>query len=173
MSRFVAVAALLLVGCSTTAPVDTASCSSGSMYTGGGGEEGDDDAVDTAAATDEEEGGATMSPGRDCISCHASGEGPDYTIAGTVMGAYDDIDDCNGVTDVTVTLTDADGVVTTLTTNAAGNFFSTAELVMPYTVELSAGGQTRAMSTAQSDGNCATCHTADGANDAPGRILAP
>ena len=161
-----------LGACATTAPVDTASCSSGSMYTGGGGE-GGDDAFDTATGLNEGDGSPTMNPGQDCIACHASGEGPNYTIAGTVMGAYTDIDDCNGVADVTVTLTDADGVVTTLTTNAAGNFYSTATLAMPYTAELSLGGQTRAMSTPQSDGDCASCHTEVGANDSPGRVISP
>lgn len=164
------VALATLGACATTAPVDTASCSSGSMYSGGGGEE---DAIDTAVVLDEGDGSSTMNPGQDCIVCHASGEGPTFTIAGTVMGAYADIDDCNGVADVTVTITDADGVVTTLTTNSAGNFYSTATLAMPYTAELSLGGQTRAMSTPQSDGDCASCHTAAGANDAPGRVISP
>lgn len=157
---------LSVVGCAGTTPVDTASCSSGQLWTGGseGGE------VDLAK---EEDGSATMNPGEACIACHATGEGPTFTVAGTVMGALGDIDDCVGVEGVTVTLTDANGDVTTLTSNGTGNFFTSDPIVMPYTVTLSADGRTTAMSAAQSDGDCASCHTEAGENAAPGRVVAP
>lgn len=114
-----------------------------------------------------------MNPGEDCIACHNSGEGPNYTLAGTVMGDYDDPDDCNGVEDVRVRVTDADGVELVLTTNRAGNFYTNEDIAMPYTIVLERDGETLEMGGAQSDGACASCHTAEGANSAPGRVVAP
>lgn len=117
--------------------------------------------------------GATMQPGGDCIGCHTSGEGPRFTLAGTVMGDYDDATGCNGIDGVQVHVTDANGTVRTLTTNAAGNFFSTAAIAMPYTIELEYMGSARAMGAPQSTGDCVSCHTASGSGGAPGRIIAP
>jgi cytochrome c553 len=117
-----------------------------------------------------------MHPGGTCIECHTSGgEGPKFTLAGTVMGATDDDTDCNGVESATVEITGADGKVTTLTTNAAGNFYieSQTALSTPYTAKIIQGGKERAMTAAQTVGDCNTCHTAEGANGAPGRILLP
>lgn len=106
----------LLAACGDNQSVDTATCSSGLLWTGG---------------DDEENAGPEMNPGQDCIACHASGEGPHYTVAGTVMGAYGDPDDCLGVEGVTVAITDADGVVTELTSNASGNFYTQADIATP------------------------------------------
>ncbi len=138
-------------------PGDTAAtdCSTDSYWNGGNEESPD------------------MNPGEDCIACHSRGEGPEFTLAGTVMGAYADLDDCNGIQGVTVRVTDADGVVTELATTEAGNFYTRADIAMPYTIELEKDGQTSRMVSAQSDGACASCHTADGAGGAPGRVVAP
>jgi cytochrome c553 len=115
-----------------------------------------------------------MHPGGDCIGCHAqSGEGPRYSVAGTVMGDLSDADDCYGVEGVTVRVTDANDVTHEVVSNAAGNFFMTEHVPAPYTVELDWEGGTSAMLTPQSVGSCASCHTAEGANAAPGRTVAP
>lgn len=132
-----------------------ASCSTESYWTGGNEES------------------PNMNPGEDCIACHNRGEGPDYTLAGTVMGDYDDPDDCNGIEDVVVRVTDADGVTTELTTNSAGNFFTRDDIAMPYTVVIDRDGETREMVAEQSTGACGSCHTANGAEGAPGRVVAP
>ena len=135
---------------STTPP---AACSSKGVYSGGHGPE--------------------MAPGQPCLDCHG------FAVAGTVMGASHDDDNCDGVTGVTVEITDANGAKTTFTTNAAGNFLADdhgggASIAMPYTAKLiGPTGKTSQMSAAQSDGNCNSCHTAAGANGAPGRIVAP
>jgi hypothetical protein len=136
------------------APHDGA-CSSGEWWTGGNEES------------------ALMRPGGDCVGCHASGEGPDFTVAGTVMGDLADADDCFGVEGVTVHVTDADGVTHDVVTNAAGNFFLREDVPTPYSVELELEGRTTAMVTQQSEGSCASCHTEVGENAAPGRAVAP
>jgi hypothetical protein len=147
-----------VVGCNgsdTGAGNDTGACSSDSYWTGGNEES------------------AMMNPGEACISCHSRGEGPSFTAAGTVMGDFADPNDCNGVDGVTVRLTDADGVVHEETTNSAGNFSFREAIAMPYTAEIENANGVSAMSGSQSEGDCATCHTAEGANGAPGRIVAP
>src|SRR5215204_5409730 len=108
---------ILAAGCGT-APPDPSECSTGSTWNGGNEES------------------PLMHPGGDCIGCHGSGEGPRYSIAGTVMGAFDDPTDCEGVDGVTVRITDADGAVHEVTTNRAGNFFLTEDVPVPYTAEI-------------------------------------
>jgi mono/diheme cytochrome c family protein len=163
-----------LLGCPATTPVDTASCSSGQLYNGSTGEGDAVDNADTSPILDESgDGDATMNPGQDCIVCHATNEATDFTVAGTVMGASHDVDDCIGTSGVTVTVTDADGVVTTLTTNSSGNFSSSVTFAPPYNASVTMGGVTSSMSAAQTDGDCASCHTKDGVNGAPGRIVSP
>jgi hypothetical protein len=118
-----------------------------------------------------------MRPGSDCVGCHRDeGEGPLYLAAGTVYEALDEPDDCYGLEGATVEVTDADGTVWMLTTNAAGNFFiepGDGPLVFPFTAKVTYDGAELPMATAQSDGNCNTCHTQMGANLAAGRIYVP
>ncbi len=118
-----------------------------------------------------------MHPGANCIECHAGNGAPDFSFAGTVMGAYDDQADCRGIPDVLVEIIDANGgVALSMTTNIAGNFYSTVDanaIAMPYTARLSYDGRTREMLTPQADGNCMTCHTDMGTGGAPGRIVLP
>ena len=116
-----------------------------------------------------------MHPGGACIECHSAGEGPKFALAGTVMAATHDDTDCNGAEGAMVEITGADGTVTKLTANAAGNFYSesNAALSTPYTVKIIQGTKARVMVASQTVGDCNTCHTAAGANGAPGRILLP
>jgi hypothetical protein len=141
----------------TVVPAST--CLSGMKWTGGN------------------EGSAQMHPGGNCIVCHSSGEGPRFVVAGTVYRQMNEKTDCYGVQGAVVTLTDATGAVVRLTTNKAGNFMSRGRgkehLTMPYTAKVVFHGVERAMGTPQSTGNCAACHTAQGANGAPGRIIVP
>ena len=64
-----------------------------------------------------------MEPGGDCIGCHASGDGPRFVIAGTVMNALHDDTNCAGVAGVTVRVTGADGLSVEMVTNGVGNFY--------------------------------------------------
>lgn len=123
---------------------------------------------------------SAMHPGWDCIHCHTDqgrASGQDYTAAGTVQGAIRDDNDCNGISAVSVSITDRNGTVSTQTTNSAGNFrFSTA-FAYPVHISITKGGVTRTMSTpvsppaGQTGIRCASCHTIAGAQGAPGRII--
>lgn len=79
-----------------------------------------------------------------------------------------------GVAGVVLELTDADGVITTVTSNSAGNFVVLeTTIATPYTAKLTYEGRERVMATPQTELSCNACHTETGANGAPGRILAP
>ena len=115
-----------------------------------------------------------MHPGVDCIACHEDrGEAEEVRLAGTVYATLMEADDCFGVAGVTVELTGADGVVTRMTTNAAGNFTREHSVATPYTAKLIYEGRERVMTTPQTVLSCNSCHGAVGINAAPGRILVP
>jgi cytochrome c553 len=116
-----------------------------------------------------------MAPGGACINCHArqGGEGPRFTIAGTVYPTAHEPMDCNGASGITVVITDNAGQVLSLTTNGAGNFFSSARLALPFTAKVVGNGRERVMSYPQTNGDCNLCHAEPPVNGAPGRIMAP
>jgi hypothetical protein len=121
-----------------------------------------------------------MSPGRSCVQCHADTDDPEhaplYKVAGTIMHAQHEENDCRGVAGMTVILTDADGKEWMTRGNSAGNFWFDPELevAMPYTARIvDASGHERVQQQPVSDGDCASCHTRDGAHGASGRLLAP
>jgi hypothetical protein len=144
----------------------------------------DTDVVDTGPAFDEtacfsdsfwtrgDHGSSSMHPGRDCIDCHRR-EGPTFKAAGTVFTGLHEPDDCNGLSHVTVELTDNNGDVHTTKTNSAGNFYfdRTVSLPAPYSARVfDDAGLESEMVAHQTVGACNSCHTVDGKNDAPGRI---
>lgn len=160
----------------------------------------DSDAADDATATDAGSDGAAtplgatgkcpsgvkwkgghsqsplMHPGFACITCHTDNQGPPFTIAGTVFQGLHAVDDCNGKPDVTVELTGADGTLTTLVSNAAGNFMLPVEqsqVVFPIHARVRIGTLVREMDGAVPHGDCNHCHTVDGWQGAPGRIVEP
>ena|SRR5512143_3726134 len=97
--------------------------------------------------------GPLMDPGRDCAGCHS------FAIAGTVFEPSG-----GGAEGVEVVVAGA-----TLTTNAAGNFFSAAGPGFPAQVEVRRGGAVAAMASPAPDGRCNRCH--DGVGQA--RVAAP
>jgi hypothetical protein len=113
-----------------------------------------------------------MHPGRNCFDCHQ--QGGFLVLAGTVYTNAHEVDDCNGASGVTVTVTDSIGNEYQSVTNAAGNFgLVGVPLVPPYTARLDYQGRVREMVGMQSSVGCNSCHTEAGAQDAPGRIMAP
>ena len=118
-----------------------------------------------------------MNPGRSCVQCHADENDPVhaplYTFAGTVMKAPNEDDDCRGAGGMTVIVTGADGAEWGMVGNSAGNFWLDADVsvALPYTARIEdAAGNVRHKLTPVSDGDCASCHTRDGA---PGRLVPP
>ena len=136
-------------------------CSSGSMWLYG------------------EDGGDLMHPGRACIACHLqSGDDgvPIFTIAGTVYPTAHEPNECvsTAAMAATVVITDADLHAVSLGVNASGNFtYYQPGFVAPYTAKVVFEGRERLMSASQTNGDCNGCHTQDGAQGAPGRILLP
>ncbi|MEA2696416.1 MAG: hypothetical protein QOI66_687 [Myxococcales bacterium] len=127
-------------------------------------------------------GSQQMNPGRGCIACHSMGRGPGFSVAGTLYPTAHEPDLCNGVNGATaraqIVIVGADGQQVTLTPNAAGNFDSSTNITKPYKAKVVYLGRERAMITAQTSGDCNSCHTQNGAMPtgtmkAPGRILLP
>jgi len=121
-------------------------------------------------------GSSSMNPGRACLACHATMNGPPLTFAGTIYPTAHEPDLCNGADGsdgARVVLTGADGNTLTLTPGAAGNFDSATILMMPFSAKVTYQGRTRAMTATQTSGDCNGCHTQSGANGAPGRIVLP
>jgi hypothetical protein len=124
-------------------------------------------------------GSDLMNPGLACISCHATmTQAPVLTIAGTVYPSAHEPDLCNGATPATyagaaVVIVGANQQTITLTPNAAGNFLYQGTVAVPFRVKLTYMGRERIMTNSQTSGDCNSCHTQNGANGAPGRILLP
>jgi hypothetical protein len=126
---------------------------------------------------------ADMLPGSGCRTCHVLGgkaSGKSWDISGTVYPTAHEPDNCYGTSasGVSVVSTGSNGMSVSLSVNGAGNFWhddlvGIAQIPKPYTAKVVAGGKTREMISAQTDGNCDTCHTQDGAQLAPGRIILP
>jgi hypothetical protein len=148
-------------------------------------------------------GSPLMNPGLSCLSCHTGGGGDDsgggnsgpggggddnggggddegaplYTIAGTLYPTAHEPNLCNGsngaMNGARVVIVDAANQTITLTPNAAGNFFYAGAVTFPFHAKVTFQGRERIMTAAQSNGSCNACHTQNGANGAPGRILLP
>lgn len=129
-------------------------------------------------------GSPLMRPGDTCISCHAgTGNAPAFIIAGTVYPTRHEPILCNGLAGVSVIITDAKGAETTLTSNSVGNFacgltarsgFPACNPTFPVSARIvAASNKTASMIDPQMTGDCNSCHTETGMNNAPGRISAP
>lgn len=125
-----------------------------------------------------------MHPGRICLDCHMQAPQPfiktRFQIAGTVYPSGHEPDDCYGLDGVAagveVEVTDAMNQVITLPVNEAGNFMHQAQpgsVVFPITALVRHGDLEWPMKTPQMTGDCNSCHTQDGLNNALGRIVAP
>jgi len=147
--------------------------SGGAVGTGGmmAGTGGSSAPVCTSGKTWTSGNGQDMRPGNDCKGCHS------FTIAGTVYPTAHEPNNCDGTAagGIKVVVTGADGSTITLTPSAtSGNFYSNSTVKTPFTAKVTnSAGAVRMMVASQTAGNCNSCHTQDGGNGAPGRIMAP
>jgi mono/diheme cytochrome c family protein len=136
-------------------------CSSGSMWQGG------------------EDGADLMHPGLPCIGCHLQngGEAPIFGVAGTVYPTAHEPNECLAtglIGAASVEIHDVNGQVISLGVNSSGNFtYGDAGFAYPYSAKVLFEGRERAMAAVQTSGDCNGCHTQDGSQGAPGRILLP
>lgn len=120
-----------------------------------------------------------MRPGHACIACHTQeDEGPVFCFAGTVYPTGHEPNECYGVQSILVQVTDAQDRVVEVKSNSAGNFMlekdsAPAGFAPPYRVKVISDVGERVMAMPATTGDCNTCHTLDGSNDAPGRIVMP
>ncbi len=157
-------------GATTGTSGATAGSTSGATAGSASGSSGEDPAICTSNVYWTGQTGPNMDPGDTCPSCHNS-----FQIAGTVYPTAHEATDCDGVTgsNLSVVITDAKGTVQTLAVDAVGNFYSTAAIAMPFHAKVVSKTTERDMVAAQTSGDCNLCHSVDGLNGAPGRILSP
>jgi hypothetical protein len=94
-------------------------------------------------------------------------------LGGTVFADRHASDNCFGLSGVAVRLTGADGQVFEFFTNEAGNFYQRGKqspIALPYTASIFYDGVETAMVAPQTNTDCGTCHSREGASLAPGRI---
>lgn len=115
--------------------------------------------------------GPQMRPGDACNRCHS------FAIGGTVYPTGHEPLFCNGVdgtaAGVKVVVTDSKGTSATLSVTAEGNFYRSFGLTPPYKVKVTSPQGERVMYGPAPNGNCNSCHSQNGANNAPGRITVP
>jgi mono/diheme cytochrome c family protein len=124
----------------------------------------------------DDDGNPLMHPGRACNACHQKEGGPNLRIAGTVFPTAHEPDDCDGAggpPQLTIIVTDAKNQVHRLTANSAGNFLTTTRVTLPIRAQVTDGTKVRNMNGSVTSGDCNSCHTVNGLNGAPGRIMAP
>lgn len=144
------------------------------------GASGDAAAVCTSQMywTGGDKGSELMHPGGTCLTCHSnSREAPKLIVAGTVYPTSHEPDDCNGISGssgIAVVITDATGKeLPPIPVNDVGNFRYEGRVASPFHVKVVSGGKENVMTAAPDNGECNSCHTVKGANNAPGRILVP
>jgi hypothetical protein len=96
-----------------------------------------------------------MKTGQDCISCHGAGQSPKMTAAGTL---YSNVNGGSAVVGATVTLTDSKGTKIKMITGSSGNFYTSAAISFPATIEVSKCPDTVAMTDTIKAGGCNSCH---------------
>lgn len=114
--------------------------------------------------------GASMLPGSDCLACHKSGggEAPKWTAGGTL---YTDAVGSAPSANAKVVISDSKGHKITMTSNGAGNFYTTQAISFPANVEVTKGGNTVSMGSELSSGACNACHACGG--DAGAKLYEP
>jgi len=173
--------ALAAAGCGGRSFIEPADTDGTAASTGSGGTGGDPLTAPPTCTSGTywrsgNTGSALMNPGEACITCHQAMRAPQFSVAGTVYPTGHEPDTCNGgpaAAGLSVVITTPSGSVLMLAVNSAGNFSYAGSLGVPYSAEVTYQGRTRAMTARQTNGDCNSCHTQQGASGAPGRIVVP
>lgn len=146
-----------LVGCADLSePVDASVCESGRRWIG------------------DDEGHPEMNPGKPCVACHnQASDAPKFSIAGTFYASQSQSDGCFGAAGAEIVITDANGSELRLTSNNAGNFYSSAAIALPYSAKVIHDGKELVMQAQQQSGDCNSCHLAGGTRISPFPIAVP
>lgn len=120
-------------------------------------------ACDDPAESDES---GEHNAGEPCLACHGKGEGPDFSLGGTL---YTALAGGSPVAGATIRVTDADGVELTVISARNGNFWIEDAIAFPVQVQASACPSTLPMVAPSSVGNC----NASGCHDSDYRIYLP
>jgi cytochrome c553 len=127
-------------------------------------------------------GSTHMNPGQACRACHQQQEPfRAYFFMGTAYPSTHEQNNCESMppSGLVVDIIDANGAVAQSlpVRYPSGNFYSNSvstSIAMPYKARIrDAQGRSLTMNTPQTNGDCNTCHTEQGANGAPGRITWP
>jgi hypothetical protein len=123
-----------------------------------------------------------MHPGRACIQCHTErARGPVFSVAGTLFNARHEENECFGNAGDAVTgrrtwveVVDQSNRPFIIEPNPSGNFYTTHEFRFPLKRirVITPSGHVAQMDDPPS-GDCNTCHTREGIEGAPGRVIAP
>ncbi|AKU99551.1 hypothetical protein AKJ09_06215 [Labilithrix luteola] len=146
----------------TTNPTVPLVCTSGQMWTG-----------------QESDREPEMHPGGACNTCHQVKGGPNFRIAGTVYPTLHEPDDCMGVDPrggpLVVIVTDARNRDFQIPVQEGGNFSLPLQIAPPFKARVRnfVSDKVREMKGSVTSGDCNACHTGQGKNGAPGRIMAP
>lgn len=123
--------------------------------------------------------GPEMNPGFPCITCHlaaSEGDAPVFAFAGTLYPSVHEPNSCQGAAanGAEVVISDAMGLELRAEANTSGNFLlEDALLTPPFSAKVLFDGRERATTTAHDSGDCNVCHTQQGDQGAPGRIVLP
>ena len=114
-------------------------------------------------------------PGQPCLLCHdgAFGDPEEFSVAGTV---FVDRIDKQAARGADVMIKTADGTSRTFQTNAAGNFYVSAQNWKPaYPLQVSVSFESQMVSMTSNigrDGACASCHFDPAGPASPGHVYA-
>ncbi len=122
--------------------------------------------------------GELMNPGLSCPSCHFENQlfYVYFQYAGTVMAAVHERDRCKSPPPPggTVEILELDGGVWWSTpVNSSGSFHNLDAGPSPFVARLITDAGVKVSASLHLSGNCNSCHTAQGANDAGGRLTWP
>jgi hypothetical protein len=113
------------------------------------------------------------------MDCHGPASTLPFTMAGTVYSpaGQNDDDNCAGIdgTSAAIAVFDELGgeLVPRLQVNQFGNFYTQTALPPSYRINVIFQGRVATMQTSVTNGDCNSCHSADGRMGAKGRITTP